>query len=65
MAAFLLLVPPAHHAQDAVPGAQWQLVPVAKSGWSESGLAEARKWPRFSDVTKLLQLMLKADGLAP
>jgi len=30
-------------AQQIFPGADWQLVPPAKSGWSESGLAEARQ----------------------
>ena len=30
-------------AQQAYPGANWQLVPPAKSGWSDEGLAEARK----------------------
>ena len=38
-----LLLTHAAVAQQAYPGADWQLVPPAKSGWSEAGLAEAQK----------------------
>lgn len=42
--AALFLFHPVAWAQEAVPGAEWRLVPTAESGWSETGLAEARQW---------------------
>ena len=41
-------------AQQVFPGTEWQRVPPARSGWSETGLAEARKWSEQIHATGVM-----------